>query len=299
MRGLKRFAGIIIQQTSGEDFCRQILRVLKMDASVPEDRRVFMQKRALRKHLADSGLTEVVKPDGRQYTLKHGKVLVNGTAAGIETLEFRCKVEKNMQFNLATHDPDALFNVIAKEQRDQAVIPACDAERRQTAKWRDARSMAAVGTKPKGSAGDEHESRESVKAARVKAERNRRYDNNECFACGKQGHMQWDFPQSQQRKAEKGVHGQSHGQTPIQQQQSTSGPVQQSRCRTTGTAPAFATRRASAYKTASEAVVAETELAAREPPSQNVDDYMNIGVSREKMVHVDYGRTETVQHRMS
>ena len=49
---------------------------MKMDASVPVDSRVFMEKYALRKHLANSGLTEVVKPDGRQYTLKHGKVLV-------------------------------------------------------------------------------------------------------------------------------------------------------------------------------------------------------------------------------
>ena len=47
-----------------------------MDASVSVDSRVFMQKRALRKHLADSGLTDVVNVGGRQYTLKHGKVLV-------------------------------------------------------------------------------------------------------------------------------------------------------------------------------------------------------------------------------
>ena len=72
MQGLKMFAGVDIQQTSDEDFCRQIFRVLKMDASVPVDSRVFMQKRALRKYLADSGLNKVVRPDGRQYTLKQG-----------------------------------------------------------------------------------------------------------------------------------------------------------------------------------------------------------------------------------
>ena len=94
MQELKRFAGIDIQQTSDEDFCRQMFHVLKMDASVPVDIRVFMQKRALRKYLADSGLTEVVRPDGRQCTLKHGKVLVEAIAAGIEPLEFRRKVEK-------------------------------------------------------------------------------------------------------------------------------------------------------------------------------------------------------------
>ena len=46
-----------------------------MDASVPVDSKVFIQKRARRKYLADSGLTDVVKPGGQQYTLKHGKVL--------------------------------------------------------------------------------------------------------------------------------------------------------------------------------------------------------------------------------
>ena len=66
MQGLKTFAGVDIQPTRDEDFCRQIFRVLKMDASVPVDSRVSMQKRALRKYLADSGLAEVVKPDRRQ-----------------------------------------------------------------------------------------------------------------------------------------------------------------------------------------------------------------------------------------
>ena len=36
-----------------------------MDASVQVGSRVLMEKRALRIYLADSGLTEVVKPDGR------------------------------------------------------------------------------------------------------------------------------------------------------------------------------------------------------------------------------------------
>ena len=46
MQGLKRFAGVDIQLTSDEDFCRQIFRVLKMDASVPVDSRVVLQKLA-------------------------------------------------------------------------------------------------------------------------------------------------------------------------------------------------------------------------------------------------------------
>ena len=115
-------------------------------------------------------------------------------------------MEKNIRFDLVTHDPDALFNKIAKQQRDQAASEANDAERRQTAKRRDARSMAAAGTTPHGKAADEHDSRENTKAACVKAERNRRYDNNECFVCGKQGREQWDCPQNQQGKAGKRVH---------------------------------------------------------------------------------------------
>ena len=82
-----------MQQTSYEDFGRQMFGVLKMDTSVPVDSRLFMVKRALRKYLADSGLTEVVTPDGRQYTPKHVKALVEAIAAGIEPLKFRRKVE--------------------------------------------------------------------------------------------------------------------------------------------------------------------------------------------------------------
>ena len=82
-------------------------------------------------------LTEVVKPDGRQYTLKHGKVLVEAIAAGIEPLEFRRNVEKNMRFDLLTHDPGALFSIIAKQQRDLAIFETNNAVRRQTAKRRE------------------------------------------------------------------------------------------------------------------------------------------------------------------
>ena len=118
MQGLKRFAGVDMHQTSDGFFSRQIFRVLKMDASVPVDSRVFMKKRAVRKYLADSGLKEVVNPDGRRYTLKHGKVLIAAIAAGIEPLEFGRKVENKTCFDLIKHDPDALFIIIAKQQRD-------------------------------------------------------------------------------------------------------------------------------------------------------------------------------------
>ena len=75
-----------------------------------------MPKRGLRKYLADSGLTEVVKPDGRQCALKHGMVLVEAIATGIEPLEFRGKMERKMRFDLVTHDLDALFSMIGKHQ---------------------------------------------------------------------------------------------------------------------------------------------------------------------------------------
>ena len=94
MQGLKIFAGVDMQQTSDEDFFRQIFRVLKMTASVPIDSRVFLQKCALRKYLSDNGITEVVRPDGQQDTLEHGKVLVEAIPVGIEPLEFRRKLEK-------------------------------------------------------------------------------------------------------------------------------------------------------------------------------------------------------------
>ena len=155
---------------------------------------------------------------GRQHTLKHGKVLVEAMA-GIEPLEFRRKVEREMRFNLVVHNPDALFNIIDQQRRDPAVIEANDAVRRQRATQRDARSVAAAGTKLQGNAADKPDGSQSTKTAGVKAERNRLYKNNECFVCGKQGHKQWDCLQSQLGKTGKGIHGQSHGEDPKQQQQ--------------------------------------------------------------------------------
>ena len=131
----------------------------------------------------------MVKPGGRQYTLKHGKVLVEAISAGIEPLEFRRKVEREMRFNLVVHHPDALFNIIDQRRRDQGVIEANDAARRQRATQRDARSVAAAGTKLQGNAADKHDGSQSAKTAGVKSEWNRRYEI-ECFVCGKQGHKQ-------------------------------------------------------------------------------------------------------------
>ena len=179
-----------------------------------------------------------------------------------------------MGFNLVVHEPDALFNIIDQQRRDKAVIGANGAARRQTAKRRDARSVATAETKLQGGDADEHEASQSAKTAGVKADRNRRYDNNKCFACGKQGRKQWDCPQSQQGKAEKGVHGQSYGHAPKQQhqQESTSGPAQHTRNKATGTAPASATptAEASGCKTASKAVFTVTEPAAPAASTQKM-----------------------------
>ena len=62
-----------------------------------------------------------------------------------------------MQFDVETHDHGALFNRIAKQQRGQVVTEANDAARRQAAKRRDARSVAAADTKPQGSAAIWHD----------------------------------------------------------------------------------------------------------------------------------------------
>ena len=140
--------------------------------------------------------------------------------------------------------------------------------------------MAAAGTKPQGRAVDEHDSRDNAKAAGVKAERSRRYDNNECFVCGREGHKQWDCPQSLQGKAGKGVHGQTHGQIPGQQQQSPSGLVQHTWSKTTCVAPVTATPRASAYKTAQTAVVTESEPAAPKPSKRKDNEFVYIRVPR-------------------
>ena len=46
-----------------------------------------------------------------------------------------------MKFNLVMHDPDALFNIIDQQRRDQAVIEANDVARWQRASQRDDRSV--------------------------------------------------------------------------------------------------------------------------------------------------------------
>ena len=75
----QNIAGVDVQQTSNGEICRQVFLVLKMDASVPVDSRVFMQKRALRKYLVDSG--ELRWESLTQRMHEHGKMLVQAISA--------------------------------------------------------------------------------------------------------------------------------------------------------------------------------------------------------------------------
>ena len=283
-KGLETFAGVHVQWTRDMDFCHQICRVLTIDARVPVDN--------LQKYLAHGGLTDVVKPGGRQYSLKHGKALLEAIAAAIEQFEFRHKVEREMRFNLVVHDPNALFNIIDQQRRDQAVIEANDAAHRQTAKRRDARSVAASETKLQGNAADKHDKSQSAKTAGVKAEWNRRYEHNECF-CLRQVKSQ--AMGLAPKPAEQGGEWRSwpeprpgsKQQQPQQQHQSTSGPAQQTGRKATGAAPASATPTAGArgYKTASKAVVTGTEPAAPTASTQKDDDYVYIFACRRRRCH--------------
>ena len=80
--------------------------------------------------VADSGLTVVVNPDGALYRPKHGEVLEEAIAAGIERLKFRRKVKRTMRFDLETHDADAGVRVTSTQQEDQPVNEATYAARR-------------------------------------------------------------------------------------------------------------------------------------------------------------------------
>ena len=63
--GLKIFPVFDVQQTSDEDFCRQVFRMMKMDASVPVDSRVFDKICAAQKkraHGSEEARRSVVHP---------------------------------------------------------------------------------------------------------------------------------------------------------------------------------------------------------------------------------------------
>ena len=126
-------------------------------------------------------------------TLKHGKVLVEVISAGMEPLEFRRKVEREMRFNLVVHDPDALFNIIDQQRRDQAVVEVNDAARRQRATQPDARSVAA-GTKLQGNAADKHYRSQRAKTAGVKSRAEPSVREQRVFCLCQARYKQWDYP---------------------------------------------------------------------------------------------------------
>ena len=244
-----------------------------------------------------------MKPGGRQYPLRRGKLLVKAIASGLEPIECHRKLKKGARFKVLVHDTEALFDVIDQRRQNQAVIGAKDAARWKTAKRRDARPVVAAETNLHGMAAAKHDARWRAKTAGVKTERNRWYNSNECFRCGKQGHKHPVCPQSQQTKTEKGVHGQSHGNTCKHQKQekSTSGLAQHTWCTAIGTVPASTTLKAGASwdKTGSKAVVTGTEPAAPAVFKQKDDEYVNIRVPRDKVAPVDTERSEMIRHRVS
>ena len=129
-----------------------------------------------------------------------------------------------MRICLGAHEPGALLSVIAKQRQDQAVPERSDAAHRQTPKRREARSMAAAGTKPPVCAAHKHDSSEIAKAAGLKAERNRRH-GNKCFSWASKVIGSVIAPKVNSIRGENAFHGQSQGQSPKQQLQSTSGPA--------------------------------------------------------------------------
>lgn len=86
-----------------------------------------------------------------------------------------------MQFDLVTRAPDAHFNKIAKQDRDHDEIDPNDVQRRQPTDQRYDMSVPAAGTKPRGSAAGENDSRRNAKSAGVRFKSNRLYENNGCF----------------------------------------------------------------------------------------------------------------------
>ena len=51
-----------------------------------------------------------------RWSAVHAEAWQEAIATGIEPLEFRRKVEREMRFNLVVHDHDALFNIIDQQQ---------------------------------------------------------------------------------------------------------------------------------------------------------------------------------------
>ena len=164
--------------------------MLKTNASVPVDSRVFVQNRSSCKYLADVGLTEVVKTDSQQYDQNHGKVLVEAIAAEIQPIEFGRKVEKTIRFDVVVHDPDDCSTLLYSSNATKLNLrPTMLNVRKRENGVTLGRLLRGRGT---GGAADKQGSLEIAKAAGVKADQNSMYENHECLLCGKQGHKQWD-----------------------------------------------------------------------------------------------------------
>ena len=81
---------------------------------------------------------------------------------------------------------------------------------------------------------------ENAKAAVVEAKRSHRYDNSKCSYVASRDTSSGTAPKASRVRRGK-VHDQSHGQFPTQQQQSTNGPAQHTRSKTTRMASSSAT----------------------------------------------------------
>ena len=115
--------------------------------------------------------------------------------------------------------------------------------------------------------------------------------------CGKQGLKQRYFVFSQQGKAAKCAHGQSHDQAPIQQQ-STSGSAQHTRSKAAGIAPVPASRRSSEYKTASESVVMRLNMPRWKRLRFTTATMFTIAPRGRRWRQWKNGLTETVKHQV-
>ena len=160
--------------------------------------------------------------------------------------------------------------------------------------------MAVEGNKPQESTADGHDSRESANAAGVKAERNRRYDDNDCFVCCQQGHKQWDCPESPQGRTGKASMARAMARPPYSGSSPQTVPLSIPGANQLGWhLRASATPRARGYQAGSKTVVRKTESAALEASTQNDSDYIYIRVPRENMAPVNNGLAETVQHSIT
>ena len=141
----------------------------------------------------------------------------------------------------------------------------------------------------------------------MKAERNRRYNNNEFFCLWQarsqamgltpnpagQGGERRSWPEPRPGPQETAA---SVAAAAIHKRSRSAYPEQSHR---DDPASATPTAEASGYKTASTAVVTGIEPAAPAVSTEKDDDYVYIRVPREKVASVDTGRTKPLQHLVS